>query len=81
MTTNTTQRHRRMWINQPSKLQPLADQHGRYVITDDTYSGNTDEYVMCLYVNGPVTSGFVPRLALSAGWPSNYRGLQHNWDD
>jgi hypothetical protein len=62
-------RHRRMWINQPSTLQPDHSQHGRFVITDETYSG---KFVMCLYLNGDAYSGFVSRLSLSPGWPAYY---------
>lgn len=73
--------HRRMWINQPSTLQPDHHQHGRFVITDEGYPGNSNKFVMCLFPTGPVKSGFVSRLSLSPGWPETYRDQQGRyWD-
>lgn len=74
--------HRRMWINQPSTLHRDHPQHGRFVITDESYPGNSDKLVMCLFPTGLAESGFVSRCSLSPGWPEVYRDQQSRyWDD
>lgn len=55
---------RRMWINQPSKYQPLHHLHGTNVlacvVTKD---------ICCVYfLSGPVIWAIAPRLSLSEGW-------------
>lgn len=62
----------RAWINQPSSLQEYHARHGERVLVDNTYSGNTELHVMVYTTTpGPLVSGFVARLALSFGWPSD----------
>lgn len=51
---------KRMWINQPSTLDPLHKMHGTNVLTAD------EETVYP--VSGETISLMVPRRALSSGW-------------
>ena len=53
-------RIKRMWINQPSSLQPLHELHGRNVLTIDEET----VYFTC----GEVVSMMVPQNTLSEGW-------------
>jgi hypothetical protein len=54
----------RMWINQPSYLQPLHSFHATNVLAI-RYSGNTfDVY----FLSGNVISMLVPSNTLSKGW-------------
>mgnify|MGYP000160835448 CR=1 FL=1 len=55
---------KRMWINQPSSLQPLRHLHGvnvlAYLEYDDTY---------CAYfLSGDTVCMTIPGLCLSEGW-------------
>lgn len=63
--SNTTMT--RMWINQPSALQPLHKMHGVRVLA----CPDTDTTMRAYLLSGNVVSMQVPRGALSAGWPGN----------
>ena len=66
---------KRMWINQPSTLQPYHDLHGTLVLAHQDY----DDYWRCYYLSGPVVSSDAKRSALSEGWPlhlQNKQGVQ-----
>lgn len=57
---------KRMWINQPSTLQPLNEWHGENVLACvKSYTENTVK-VYCLA--GDTVSMIVPRNSLSEGW-------------
>lgn len=55
---------RRMWINQPSTLQPYHNLHGTNVLAvreyDDTWS--------VFFLSGEIVSQQVPGSSLSKGW-------------
>jgi len=55
---------RRMWIDQPSTLQPLHKLHGTNVLVVD----DTDKCYRAYFLSGDVVSQQVPKLALSEGW-------------
>lgn len=57
----------RMWINQPSTLQPLHKMHGTRVLA----CPDTDTTMRAYFLSGNVISMQVPREALSAGWPGS----------
>ncbi len=54
----------RMWINQPSKLQPLHHLHGTRVLATPERKGIMRVY----FVDGDVISMECPINTLSAGW-------------
>lgn len=56
---------RRMWINQPSTLQPHHDFHGVNVLANMT---SKDSLVTVYFLEGECISIVVSRFALSAGW-------------
>lgn len=56
---------KRMWINQPSTLQPFNHLHGVKVLA----SYDTDKVARAYFLSGDVISMQVPYLALSEGWP------------
>lgn len=51
----------RMWINQPSTLQPLHHLHGTNVLSEDGTN-------RIWFLSGPVISMVVPHNVLSLGW-------------
>jgi len=55
---------KRMWINQPSSLQPLHHLHGTNVLAYREY-GNT---YRVYFLSGSIICQQVPGLALSDGW-------------
>jgi hypothetical protein len=58
---------KRMWINQPSTLQPLHSLHGTCVLaapTSDSFEATT-----VYFLSGDVVSMAAPKLSLSDGWP------------
>lgn len=55
---------RRMWINQPSTLQPAHKWHGTNVLALHEY----DNMYRAYFLSGPVESMQVSGLALSKGW-------------
>lgn len=54
----------RMWINQPSTLQPLHARHGENVLAVPYTPGSHAVY----YLQGDVVSSVVPSNVLSVGW-------------
>jgi len=56
---------KRMWINQPSTLQPLHHLHGVQVLA----SPDTDRTARAYFLSGDVIDMQVPRETLSGGWP------------
>ena len=54
----------RMWVNQPSTLQPLHDLHGARVLTIPEREGFRRIY----FLAGPVISQEASALCLSEGW-------------
>ena len=55
----------RMWINQPSTLQPYHNLHGVRVLAIHEYDSTWQIY----FLSGDVISQQIDRLALSDGWP------------
>lgn len=63
----------RMWINQPSTLQPHHALHGTNVLAVPEYGDTMRIY----FLSGNTISMQVSRLALSKGWlPSNEANLK-----
>lgn len=58
---------RRMWINQPSILQPLHHLHGTLVLAVP----DTDTVMKAYFLGGSTISQQVPENALSEGWPGH----------
>lgn len=56
----------RMWINQPSSLQPLHHLHATNVLAQP----DTGRTARVWFLSGDVVSQQVPREALSPGWRS-----------
>lgn len=54
----------RMWINQPSTLQPHHNLHGTNVLVEDTVGVTRRVY----FLNGPIVSQEILTPALSWGW-------------
>jgi hypothetical protein len=61
---------RRMWVNQPSTLQPLHKRHGENVIAVLDYK---DTY-RCYPISGEVSSFQCRSQSLSEGWTGDYPG-------
>ena len=57
----------RMWINQPSTLQPHHALHGKCVMATREYGDTYRVY----FLSGEVVSQQLPESALSIGWPQN----------
>lgn len=55
---------KRMWINQPSTLQPLHHLHGTNVLAAHEY----DDTWRIYFLSGPVVSQQCSGLCLSEGW-------------
>lgn len=66
-TPSTTMK--RMWINQPSTLQPLNHLHGVRVLAGP----DTDVCARVFFLSGDTISMQVPHRALSEGWPATSR--------
>ena len=64
-------RVQRMWINQPSILQPEHDLHGTLALAemDTCYPSRALIY----FLDGDVESRFILKSALSKGWPRHLR--------
>lgn len=60
---------RRMWINQPSTLQPLHRLHAVRVLA----APDTDVCARAYFLDGDAISMQVPHAALSEGWPDSSR--------
>jgi hypothetical protein len=61
----------RMWINQPSNLQPHHNRHGQNVLVPVGSNGKLVKYgnnVEVYLTSGPDVSVLVDALALSDGW-------------
>ena len=58
---------KRMWVNQPSALQPCHRMHGCRVLA--IMSTWTDSSVRVYFADGPIISAEVSPLSLSCGWP------------
>lgn len=56
----------RMWVNQPSTLQPYHEYHGERVLA--YYEGYDNTYRV-YFLHGETVSMQMPRMALSPGWP------------
>lgn len=54
----------RMWINQPSTLQPLHKLDRTNVLAVE----DGDRVMRVYFLSGPIVSQQVPRNALSPGW-------------
>lgn len=73
----------RMWINQPSGLQPLHHLHGTRVLAHHEY----DDTWVVYFLEGDTISMQVLRLWLSEGWPEKRTSkiepeqVQISWDD
>ena len=57
---------KRMWINQPSTLQPLHRLHGVNVLA--VKEPHSDNLMRVYFLKGTTISRPVPRLSLSEGW-------------
>ena len=55
---------KRMWINQPSTLQPLHHLHGTNVLAHHAY----DHTYVIYFLSGKTVSMHVLRMVLSEGW-------------
>lgn len=63
---------KRMWVNQPSALQPDHALHGECVLVNaDEAKVNT--VVEAWFVHSAVVSQQVFRTSLSSGWPMHLR--------
>lgn len=58
----------RMWINQPSTLQPLHHLHGTRVLAQHEYDDTWQIY----FLSGDTISMQASRLCLSEGWPDKH---------
>lgn len=68
----TTTRLQRMWINQPSTLQPYHELHGVNVLAAPEY----DDTYRVYFLSGPIESMQLFRSCLSVGWnPTNRENL------
>ena len=61
---------RRMWINQPSTLQPLHRLHAVRVLV----APDTDRCARAYFLSGDTISMQIPHEALSEGWPDTATG-------
>lgn len=67
MTDKPSTTMRRMWINQPSTLQPLHRLHGVKVLA----CADTDRTSRAYFLSGDIIDMQVPRETLSEGWPEH----------
>lgn len=70
--TSTTKYPQRMWINQPSGLQPLHHLHGTNVLAVHEYDDTWRVY----FLSGDTISMQCLRLWLSDGWIK--RSVKHD---
>lgn len=61
---------KRMWINQPSKLQMDHRLHGVLVLAAPSYF---DMSMTCYFLSGPVVCSEILKSSLSIGWPAHLR--------
>lgn len=62
---------KRMWINQPSWLQPLHKMHGIRVLAEP--EPNQPNTMRAWLLEGEWQSISIPKQSLSDGWPSSSR--------
>lgn len=55
---------KRMWVNQPSTLQPLHELHGTNVLAYEESENMTCSY----FLHGHIISQQIPKICLSNGW-------------
>ena len=55
---------KRMYIDQPSTLQPLHALHGTNVLAEE----EADKVMRVYFLSGDIVSQQVPKLCLSEGW-------------
>lgn len=60
---------KRMWVNQPSVLQPCHQLHGTLVLAEPY----TDQSWVAHFLGGDTVSAVLPRASLSEGWPQHLR--------
>jgi hypothetical protein len=60
---------KRMWVNQPSKFQPLHEIHGVRVLAQDSEFG--PKFNRVWFTSGKIVSMEVPASVLSDGWPES----------
>jgi hypothetical protein len=58
---------RRVWVNQPSSLQPLHHLHGTLLLAVP----DGPDHLRGYFLSGSVVSLRVPRMAASDGWPAH----------
>lgn len=64
----------RMWINQPSTLQPDHALHGERVLVALSEWARGDAAIRVWFTHGGIISGMVRRLSLVPGWPTTKEG-------
>lgn len=57
---------KRMWVNQPSTIQPYHDLNGLRVLAHHEYGDTWRVY----FLAGPIVSQQIHQSALSGGWPA-----------
>lgn len=57
---------KRMWINQPSTIQPFHELHGQNVLA--VTEPECDKIFRIYFLSGPVVSQRIHSSALSKGW-------------
>ncbi len=62
-------RLKRMWVNQPSTLQPDHKLHGTCVLAD--FSTEFKRVIDVYFLSGPAHSQRIAILSLSEGWPEH----------
>jgi len=63
-------RLKRMWVNQPSSLQPDHELHGTLVLAGKS---NYNDSLTCYFLSGDVISAEILKTSLSEGWPEHLR--------
>lgn len=58
---------KRMWVNQPSTLQPYHKQHGEKVLAE--FRRDNNKYIRVYFTRGRLVSMKMHKSALSEGWP------------
>lgn len=64
---------KRMWINQPSTLQPLHKLNGINVLADTQDNEHSGKSIRIYFLNGEVVSQLAPKLSLSPGWIKEHK--------
>ncbi len=66
LVNGTPREPQRMWVNQPSKLQPHHDKHGMNVLA--IREEGHESLMRVYFLSGNTLSQQMPRLSLSEGW-------------